>query len=105
MPTLSYVYPYPAQGRADLPTDEDPVADIAIRGCRSIAELYSETLAALKLANPVGELRLFIRHDPQLDVVRATVQVDPVREGFEMAHVHVPTGFAARSAEVRAGML
>ena len=105
MPTLSYVYPYPAQGRADRPTDEDPVADIAIRGCRSIAELYSEALAALELANHVGELRLFIRHDPQLDVVRATVQVDPVREGFEMAHVHVPTGFAARTAEVRAAML
>ncbi|WP_166389821.1 hypothetical protein [Nocardioides ochotonae] len=105
MPTLSYVYPYPAQGRADRPTDDDPVADIAIRGCRSIAELYSEALAALALPARVGELRLFIHHDPQLDMVRATVQLDPVWEGFEMAHVSVPTGFAARTPEVRAHML
>ena len=105
MPSLSYVYPWPAKGRADWPTDEDEVADVAIRGCRSIAELYSEALAELKLANRVSELRLFIRHDPAHDDVRATVQVDPVWEGFEMAHVHVPTGFAARTPGVRAGML
>ncbi len=105
MPTLSYVYPWPAQGRADRPTDEDDVADVAIRGCRSIAELYSEALAELRLANRVRELRLFVRHDPDLEDVRATVQVDPVREGFEMAHVHVPTGFAARTAQVRARLL
>lgn len=105
MATLSDVYPYPAQGRADRPTDEDPVADIAIRGCRSIAELYSEALAALELPNRLRELRLFIHHDSEGDVVRATVRVDPVWEGFEMAHVYVPTGFAARTAEVRTGML
>lgn len=31
MPSLSYVYPYPAQGRADSPTDEDKVADVPVR--------------------------------------------------------------------------
>ncbi|GAA2146063.1 hypothetical protein GCM10009844_21650 [Nocardioides koreensis] len=105
MPTLSYVYPWPAQARADRPTDEDEVADVAIRGCRSIAELYSEALPELGLANRVSELRLFIRHAPGLEHVRATVQVDPVREGFEMAHMHVPTGFAARAPQLRARML
>lgn len=105
MPTLSYVYPWPAAGYADRPTDEDEVADIAIRGCRSVAELYSEALAGLGLVNRVGELRLFIRHDPDLEDVHATVQVDPVREGFEMAHVFVPTGFAARTSESRARVL
>jgi hypothetical protein len=35
MPSLSYVYPYPAKGRADLPADDDEVADVAIRGRRS----------------------------------------------------------------------
>ncbi|WP_180933324.1 hypothetical protein [Nocardioides ungokensis] len=99
------MYPWPAQGRADRPTDEDEVADVAIRGCRSIAELYSEAIAELRLANRVSELRLFIRHDPELEDVRATVQVDPVREGFEMAHVHVPTGLAARTAQLRARLL
>jgi hypothetical protein len=63
MPALSYVYPYPAHGRGDSPTDEDEMADVAIRGCRSVTELYSEALASLGLVNGVSELRLFIRHD------------------------------------------
>ena len=83
MPALSYVYPYPAHGRADSPTDEDEVADVAIRGCRSVTELYSEALASLGLVNRVSELRLFIRHDPSLADVRGWVHVDPVRGGFE----------------------
>jgi len=105
VPTLSYVYPWPAQGRADRPSDEDEVADVAIRGCRSIAELYSEAVADLGLPNRVSQLRLFLHHDPALEDVRATVYVDPTREGFETAHVRVPTGFAARTPGLRARML
>jgi hypothetical protein len=105
MPSLSYVYPYPAKGRADLPADEDEVADVAIRGCRSVAELYSEAVAPLGLANGVSELRLFTSHHPDLEDVRATVHVDKVWEGFEMGFVQVPTVFAARTPRVRALML
>jgi hypothetical protein len=105
MPALSYVYPYPAHGRADSPTDEDEVADVAIRGCRSVTELYSEALASLGLVNRVSELRLFIRHDPSLADVRGRVQVDPVRGGFEMGHLSVPTDFTLRTPQLRARML
>ena len=102
MTSLSYVYPYPATGRADVPADDDEVADVAIRGCRSVAELYSEAVAPLGLANGVGELRLFTRHDPALEDVRATVHVDRVWEGFQMGFVHVPTAFATCSPRLRA---
>lgn len=105
MPVLSYVYPWPAQGRADRPTDEDPVADVAIRGSRSVAELYSEALTELELPNSCTELRLFTSHHPSLREVHAVVQVDRAQTGFEMAHVQVPTAFAARTAPVRALML
>lgn len=104
MATLSVVHPYPANRRADHPADDDEVADVAIRGCRSVAELYGEALRGLGIANRVSELRLFHRHVPELTEVRATVRVDRP-EGFEMAHVLVPTSFAERSAEVRAQML
>ncbi|WP_126688172.1 hypothetical protein [Nocardioides ferulae] len=102
---LSLVHPWPAQGRADRPTDADPVADVAIRGCRSVAELYSEAVAGLGLPSRVGELRLFHRHEPALDHVRATVHVDPGPEGFEVGHVQVPTAFADRTPEARAQVL
>lgn len=104
MPVLSIVYPWPARARADEPADEDDVADVAIRGCRSVAELYAEALRGLGLPNRVSELRVFHRHDPALAEVRAMVQVDPA-DGFEMAHVFVPTAFAERTAAVRASML
>lgn len=104
MPVLSIVHPWPAQGRADRPTDEDDVADVAIRGCRSVAELYGETLRQVGLVNRVTELRIFHRHDPALEDVRATVQVDRA-EGFEMAHVFVPTAFADRTPRVRGEIL
>lgn len=105
MPVLSLVYPWPAQGRADRPTDADEVADIAIRGCRSVAELYSEALGELGLTSKVAELRIFTRHDPELDEVRATVHVDPVLGGFEVANVAVPTDFVSRTPQIRAQML
>ncbi|CAI9413778.1 hypothetical protein [Nocardioides sp. T2.26MG-1] len=105
MPVLSLVYPWPAKGRADRPTDEDEVADVAIRACRSVAELYSEALGELGFTSKVTELRIFTRHDPDLDEVRVTVSVDPVREGCEVGHVSVPTGFLAHSPRVRAEML
>lgn len=105
MPPLSYVYPYPAVGIPDVRADEDEVADVAIRGCRSVAELYSEALAPLRLPNGVGELRLFTHHDPSLSNVQATVHVDKVWEGFEMGFVQVPTAFATRTPQVRAQML
>lgn len=100
MVTLTYVYPY-----GSLWDDEDTVADLATRGARSVTELYSEALTSLRLDNRVSELRLFFRHDPGLDDVRATVQVDPVREGFESGQLSVPTAFAERTPEVRAQML
>ncbi|MEI2714346.1 MAG: hypothetical protein V9G04_13900 [Nocardioides sp.] len=104
MATLSLIHPYPATGYADRITGDDHVCDVAIRGCRSIAELYTEALGKLELANRVTELRLFTRHGPDLDRVLAQVQLDRP-EGFEMAHAHLPTGFVDRSIPTRAEML
>lgn len=104
MAALSIVHPWPAQGRADRPTDDDPVADVAIRGCRSVAELYGEALRGLALPSSHTELRIFHRHDPDLPDILATVQVDRP-SGFEFGHVLVPTSFADRSPDVRARLL
>lgn len=100
MTALTYVYPY-----GTIWPDDDVAADVAARGCRSVTELYSEALANLRPANPVSELRLFFRHGPDLTDVRTAVQVDPVREGFETAHLAVPRAFAERAPDVRARML
>ncbi len=62
MPYLSLVYPYPSQGRADRPADDDAVADVALRSLRPVAELYSEALVGLRLPNPLTELRIFTHH-------------------------------------------
>lgn len=102
---LRQVYPYPATGWTHVLIDDDEVIDAAVRGCRSVAELYSEALANRSLPNGVSELRLFFRHVPNLSEVRATVQVDPVREGFETAYVRVPTAFLDCAPQVRAGIL
>jgi hypothetical protein len=108
VPTLKLVYPYPAQGRADLRAgvrdDDDEVIDVAIRGLRSVAELYSEALVPLEIRNRLTELRVFTTHRPQQDDVRGEVFVDPT-DGFEMSFVHVPTAFVQRTPRLRAEML
>ncbi len=104
MAHLSYVYPYPAQGYADRPSHEDPVADVAVRGLRSVTELYSEAVAPLRLAGRRSELRIFTGHRPALDEVQASVTVDPPLD-FEVAYLQVPTSFADRAAPARASAL
>lgn len=98
---LSLVHPWPAHARAEAIADGDDVSDLAIRACRSVAELYSDALRERRIANRHTELRLFHRHDPARRDVLASVLVDPVRVGFESAVVIVPSGFADRTAEAR----
>lgn len=105
VPHLSYVYPYPAQGRADRPSHDDPVADVAVRGLRSVTELYSEALAGLRLPNPLSELRIFTHHAPGIDELVADVLVDRVWEGFEGGRLAVPTRFAGLTARARGEVL
>jgi hypothetical protein len=81
------------------------MADVAIRGCRSVTELYCEALATLGLVNRVRELRLFIRHDPSLADVRGRVQMDPVRGGSRLGHLSVPSDFTLRTPQLSAQML
>jgi hypothetical protein len=105
MPVLSLVHPWPAQLRADRPSDDDPVADVAIRACRSVAALYSEALADVAIPHRTTELRLFTAHHPERHDVRGSVHVDPRSEGWESGFVIVPTSFADRTPGARAEAL
>ncbi|GAA1922361.1 hypothetical protein [Nocardioides hwasunensis] len=105
MPVLSLVYPWPAQHRADRPTDDDPVVDVAIRACRSVAALYSEALREVAIPHRTTELRLVTARTEQRDGVHGSVHVDPLSEGWESGTVFVPESFVDHTPRARAEAL
>lgn len=105
MPVLSIVYPWPAVMWADRPTDDDPVADVAIRALRSVAALYSEALVDVAIPHRTQELRLLTAHHPDREDVEGAANVDPLSEGWETGFVIVPTAFVDHTPRARAEVL
>lgn len=93
MPALSLVEFWPQTGRRGGAWLKPPAEDSLVKSSRRVAELYSEALTGLRLENRVSSLRLMTGTAEAEEVVLA-VNTKPVREGFEMARVEVPTGVA-----------
>lgn len=105
MAFLRHLHFWPDGGFVDPAWSAEPDEDAFARTARGVAELYSEGLAAQRIANRVGVLQLNCwPHEPGRTEVAVTVFTGPEPER-ESACVLLPDGVAALSPPARAALV